>query len=95
MLMGVSAQSSGSGEIERLVSLYLDPQEQTGDFDEDLAAAGRAAWRIRHANTVNGGEVISMLRRRGFSWPQIKKMTGIPISTAQRWAVPPVRSDET
>lgn len=63
--------------------------EPSGDERGDLIAAATEAWRRRHANTEAGAAVIGALADSGLSYRQIEELTGIPSTTAHRWARPP------
>lgn len=67
----------------------LLPDGPGGDLIEDLCQAAREAMRRRVANSRNGGAVLTALHRAGLSWREIERKTGIPQTTARRWAVPP------
>lgn len=64
---------------------------RTGDPRADLVAAAMEAMDRRERNTAHGGAVIAALRDAGMSWRDIETATGIPRTTAQRWAEPPER----
>lgn len=75
---------------ERRALDHLVPLErQTGDLVADLTAAAKEALRRREANTMDGGAVLGALHRDAGSWRRVGAITGIPFTTAQRWAVPP------
>ena len=48
----------------------------------------------RERNSQHGGAVLAALVEQGLSWRQIEQATGIPRTTAQRWAEPPKRATE-
>lgn len=73
----------------------------SGDWSEDtlindLARAARESLHRRAANSRDGGAVLVELHRQVQSWRRVEELTGIPRTTAQRWAEPPpcVRGDE-
>lgn len=66
---------------------------QTGEVADDLKEAAREAWRRRQENTTLGGAVLAALYRDARSWRTVSYLTGIPVTTARRWAVPPVEAD--
>ncbi len=72
---------------EALTELLHDTR--TGGRREDLTAAAVEAWRRRHVNTEAGAAVIAALTDLGMSYQQIEDVTGIPRTTAHRWARPP------
>lgn len=74
-------------ELEALDEL-LPPERQTGDRMRDLSDAARVAMQRRKDNSRQGGAVLAALNRR-VSWRRIESMTGIPETTARRWATPP------
>lgn len=78
---------------EALEALLGD--RRTGDPTADLLEALREAMRRREQNTAHGGAVIAALVDAGLSYRDIEQATGIPRATAQRWAVPPKRADES
>ena len=63
--------------------------DRTGERQDDLVAAAVEAWRRRHVNTEAGAVVLAALADMGLSYRQIQQLTGIPPSTAHRWANPP------
>lgn len=63
--------------------------KQTGNRRDDLVAAAKESLRRREHNTRVGAEVISAMISDGLSYREIETLTGIPRSTAQRWATPP------
>lgn len=65
--------------------------EETGDRRADLLAAVEEAWRRRRVNTEAGAAVIAALVAGGLTYREIESLTGIPRTTAQRWATPPDR----
>ncbi len=67
--------------------------DRTGDMRADLIAGAREAMARRERNTEHGGTVIAALRETGASWRDIEQATGIPRTTAQRWAEPPERAE--
>ncbi len=77
-------------EISEALDALLGP-ERTGDSRADLIAAAREAMDRRIQNSERGGVVIAALRESGMSWREIETATGIPRTTAQRWADPPER----
>lgn len=77
---------------EALEALLGD--RRTGDTSTDLVEALKEAMRRRESNTAHGGTVIAALLETGLSYRQIEEATGIPRTTAQRWAVPPKRAGE-
>lgn len=79
---------------ERAALDELVPRDQqSGDVAADLAAAGREAMRRREENTRLGGAVLAALYRDTQSWRTLSYLTGIPVTTARRWAVPPMEAD--
>ena len=62
---------------------------RTGERRDDLVAAAVEAWRRRHVNTEAGAAVLAALADTGLSYREIQQLTGIPPSTAHRWANPP------
>ncbi len=64
---------------------------RTGDQRTDLIAAAKEAMDRRERNSQHGGAVLAALVDQGLSWRQIEQATGIPRTTAQRWATPPER----
>jgi hypothetical protein len=71
----------------------VPPERQSGDVASDLAAAAQEAWKRRQANTELGGAVLAALYRDAQSWRTVSYLTGIPTTTARRWAVPPAEAD--
>lgn len=69
--------------------------QRTGDTTADLLAGLKEAMRRRERNTEHGGAVIAALIEQGMSYRDTEQATGIPHTTAQRWAVPPKRHGET
>ncbi|MGH4007842.1 MAG: hypothetical protein ACRDTH_06725 [Pseudonocardiaceae bacterium] len=63
--------------------------QRTGEQRADLVAAAREAMARRVRNSEHGGAVLAALRDLGLSWRDIEAATGIPRTTAQRWAEPP------
>ncbi|MFN2539566.1 MAG: helix-turn-helix domain-containing protein [Mycobacteriales bacterium] len=77
---------------EALAALLGD--RQTGDLVADLVEGAQEAMRRRQRNTLHGGAVIEALREQaGLSWREIEQRTGIPRTTAQRWAETPPAAD--
>ena len=66
-------------------------QRRTGDVRADLIMGMNEAMQRRERNTELGGAVIAALRDEGLSYRDIENATGVPRTTAQRWAVPPKR----
>jgi uncharacterized protein YerC len=66
----------------------------TGDRRTDLVAAAREAMARRERNTEDGGAVIAAMLEDGLSYRDIERLTGIPRTTAQRWAVPPPKASD-
>lgn len=64
---------------------------RTGDQRTDLIAAAKEAMDRRERNSQHGGAVLAALIEAGLSYRDIERETGIPRSTAQRWAEPPKR----
>lgn len=77
---------------EVLVELLGD--QRTGDAHADLIEAAKEAMRRRRHNTLLGGAVIAALRETGMTYREIEEITGIPRTTAQRWAIPPTTTQE-
>ncbi|HEX8934985.1 MAG TPA: hypothetical protein VF788_12495 [Pseudonocardiaceae bacterium] len=77
---------------EALVELLGD--QRTGDIHADLIEAAKQAMLRRKHNTVLGGTVIAALREAGMTYREIEQATGIPHTTAQRWALPPTTARE-
>lgn len=67
----------------------LLPDRRSGDRRDDLVAAAVEAWRRRQVNTEAGAAVLAALAGAGLSYRDIERLTGIPSSTAHRWARPP------
>lgn len=67
---------------------------RSGNTTGDLIAGAREAMRRREQNTVHGATVITGMVTAGMSYREIERATGIPKSTAQRWADPPPRAAE-
>lgn len=65
---------------------------RTGDLQADLIAAAIEAMDRRERNSQHGGAVLAALTETGLSYRDIERATGIPRTTAQRWAVPPERA---
>lgn len=81
-------------DAEREALDRLIPRErQTGDLVADLTTAAKEAWRRRQQNTQDGGAVIGALYRDTNSWRTLAYVTGIPTTTARRWAIPPEEAD--
>lgn len=74
-------------ELDALDQL-LPADQRTDDEITDLAEAARVAMKRRVDNSRHGGAVLAALNRR-VSWRQIERITGIPETTARRWATPP------
>ena len=65
-------------------------RNRTGDYKDDLIAAAREAMERRKRNSEHGGAILGALRDNvGLTWREIADVTGIPASTAYRWAEPP------
>jgi hypothetical protein len=79
--------------VDEALDALLGPQ-RTGDLRADLIAGAKEAMERRKRNTEHGGAVIAALREAGMSWRDIEAATGIPRTTAQRWAEPPERATE-
>jgi hypothetical protein len=79
--------------VDEALDALLGPQ-RTGDLRADLIAGAKEAMDRRERNTMHGGAVIAALRDAGMSWRDIETTTGIPRTTAQRWAEPPERVAE-
>lgn len=71
----------------------LLPQGRTDQRHDDLVAAAVETWRRRRVNTEAGAAVIAALIDSGLSYRQIAELTGIPVTTAHRWAVQPGQND--
>ncbi|MCA1693504.1 MAG: hypothetical protein LC749_01545 [Actinobacteria bacterium] len=76
--------------VEEALNALLGPS-QSGDTRADLIAGAKEAMDRRERNTAHGGAVIAALHEAGMSWRDIETATGIPRTTAQRWAEPPER----
>ena len=68
-------------------------EARTGDARADLIAAAQEAMDRRERNTQHGGAVIAALVEMGLPYREIEQVTGIPRTTAQRWAIPPTRAE--
>ncbi|MGH3927069.1 MAG: hypothetical protein ACRDTT_30080 [Pseudonocardiaceae bacterium] len=77
--------------IDEALDALLGPQ-RTEDMHADLIAGAKEAMDRRERNTAHGGAVIAAMREAGMSWRDIEAATGIPRTTAQRWAEPPERA---
>lgn len=75
---------------EALRSLLGD--HRTGSRLKDLVLAAREAMQRRIRNSSDGAAVIAALVEAGLSYRTIEAKTGIPKTTAQRWAAPPERT---
>ena len=75
--------------LDRLIA----PEQQTGNVTADLIAAAKEAWRRRQQNSIDGGAVLAALHRDAASWRALAWATGIPSSTARRWASTPGATD--
>lgn len=73
----------------------IPPDQQSGHLVNDLVEACREAWERRRRNSKYGGDVIAALHRELRSWREFEHLTGIPHSSARRWANPPPTVDET
>ena len=71
----------------------VPPKQQAGDVIADLVKAAKEVWRRRQQNTVDGGFLLAALHRDAGSWRTIEYVTGIPFSTARRWATLPGATD--
>lgn len=81
-------------EVERAaLAALVPPDERTGEDFADLRAAAREAWKRRQQNTDLGGAVLAALYREAQSWRAVSALTGIPVTTARRWATPPEEAD--
>lgn len=76
--------------LDDALDALLGPR-RTGDLAADLAGAAREAMARRERNTEHGGAVIAAMVESGMSYRDIERETGIPRTTAQRWAVPPTK----
>lgn len=85
---GLSAAEQAA--LDRLVPY----DQQTGELTADLVAAAQEALRRREQNTHDGGAVIAALYREVRSWRRLAEETGIKVTTARRWAVPPEHADD-
>jgi hypothetical protein len=74
---------------EALEALLGD--QRTGDMHTDLVERLKEAMRQREGNAEHGGAVIAALVDMGLSYRDIEHVTGLPQTTAQRWAMPPER----
>lgn len=93
--MGQCEQGKGGERVEVDEALAeLLPSGRTGDPQDDLVAAAAEAWRRRHVNTEAGAAVLTALTDAGLSYRDIERLTGIPSSTAHRWARPPDQDDD-
>jgi hypothetical protein len=66
-------------------------ERRTGDVRAGLIMGMNEAMRRRERNTELGAAVIAALRDEGLSYRDIENATGVPRTTAQRWAAPPKR----
>jgi hypothetical protein len=66
-------------------------EARTGDMRIDLIEGLKEAMKRRERNNAHGGAVIAALVDMGLSYRDIEHVTGIPRTTAQRWAAPPKR----
>lgn len=66
--------------------------KRTGSRLRDLVLAAREAMARRVRNSEDGAAVIAALVESGLSYRMIEAKTGIPKTTAQRWAAPPERA---
>ena len=83
-----SRRQGGNVNLDDALAELL-PNDRTGERQDDLVAAAVEAWRRRHVNTEAGAAVLAALADMGLSYRQIQQLTGIPPSTAHRWANPP------
>ena len=74
---------------EALEALLGD--QRTGDLRIDLIEGLKEAMRRRERNAEHRGAVIAALVDMGLSYRDIEHVTGLPRTTAQRWAMPPER----
>jgi hypothetical protein len=65
--------------------------QRTGDMRTDLIEGLKEAMRGRERNAERGGVVLAALVDMGLSYRDIEHVTGLPQTTAQRWAIPPER----
>jgi hypothetical protein len=65
--------------------------QRTGDMRTDLIEGLREAMRRPERHAEHGGAVIAALVDMGLSYRDIEHVTGLPRTTAQRWASPPER----
>ena len=75
------------------VDALVPPDVRTGNDLADLTAAAQEAWKRRQQNTDLGGAVLAALYRAARSWRAVGSLTGIPTTTARRWATPPAVAD--
>jgi hypothetical protein len=86
-------EPSLSSQERAALDALVPPEQQTGDVRDDLIAAVRESWRRREENTKLGAAVLGALYRSAQSWRTIEFITGVPRTTARRWATPPAEAD--
>lgn len=85
----VPLSSAEREALDRLVS----PAEQTGSQRADFIAGAQETMRRRRQNSIDGGLVIGVLRRRGMSLRQIGALMGVSKDKVARWPIPPEQDD--
>ena len=87
--IGTAGGKAATVNLDDALAELLRNDRTTGERQDDLVAAAVEAWRRRHVNTEAGAAVLAALADMGLSYRQIQQLTGIPPSTAHRWANPP------
>lgn len=78
-----------TGDAEALAELAtLLAADLTTLDEQDLAAGARRAETVRDAPRRASGRLLAELHRRGHSWPQIARLTGLTQGTVWRRADP-------
>ncbi len=93
-MVTVTNQPKISADERAALDELLPVPQQTGNLVEDLAAAARCSMQRRIDNSRSGSAVLGALYRELHSWRQVETATGIPYSSARRWAEPPPTAEE-
>lgn len=88
----IVARRGGGPDAESVAALRELADTLTSDVTaleaEALVAGARHAERLRTSSADIAGRLLAELHERGYSWPEISRMTGISQSTAFRRADP-------
>ena len=82
-MVSQTGDAQALAELATLLSADLAILEE-----QDLAAGARRAEAVRDAPRRASGRLLAELHRRGHSWPQIARLTGLTQGTVWRRADP-------